>query len=242
MADLVFIQRSRLGRRIYELRESKLTVSGRLWFKVFDLHYISPEFVRIRRRMPRLIQIPLAKACVAGLLIRLLRFLPPDPYFVVVELAVGFIAISLWHAYRGLAPIEVAIFRNTNDRIQFDLVKEKNQGTEFEEFITALVASIDKARDLVTEHHEVELHSVSLRARRIPFWLLSLVCGGMALIWPLVNHFVYPLGPLLFPLTFLCTLGGLGSAVVSFSKTENLRFLSLIGAAIALAPPFIYRS
>jgi hypothetical protein len=242
MATTVFIQRSRLGRRIYQLHGSKLTVSGRFWSKEFNLYYISPKFVRLKRRVPRLFQVPLLLACVCGLIIRGLSFLPEDPYFAIIIVPCYLIGIFLWQAYKGFAPLEVVFFTNTNKRIQFDIVKDEKQGADFEGFVTALVDSIDNARDSATERLRSELPAVSVPQRRIPYWLYSVISGGMALSWPLVSHFVCPLGGFLFPLTFLCTLGGVWCAFVSFSKAERLRILSLVGAAAGLLPPFLYRS
>src|ERR1700685_1396117 len=151
VATAFFIQRSRLGKRVYELRDSKLTISGKFGFKKctreFNMHYISPDIVRAKRRMARLVQIPLALACLAGLVLRVFRFVPWGIYIFVVEVC-GVIGImSLWQAIRGIAPVEVVVFKNTNNFVQFDVVKEAKQGAEFEEFIEALLNSISAEKN-----------------------------------------------------------------------------------------------
>src|ERR1019366_3106539 len=124
MAYDVFIQRSRLGKRVYELKDSTLTISGKIQFekfeKSFPLNFTSPNYIRARRRLPYLVQIPIIGVCIGLLTLRLLSFLPTELYIFVVEIAGMWIVVSIWQAIRGIPPVEVVVFKNTNGRVQFD--------------------------------------------------------------------------------------------------------------------------
>ena len=53
-----------------------------------------------------------------------------------------FAAACLWVAVRNIAPIELVAFRNNCGMPVFEIVKEKCQAKEFEDFVALLVNTI----------------------------------------------------------------------------------------------------
>jgi hypothetical protein len=245
MIIAVFIQRSRFGKRVYELRDSNLTISGVFAFKKFErrvnMQHISPEFIRVRRYVVRFVYVPLIFACLAGLLIRGLRFLPGGPYFLVVVIGAILVVTWLWQAVRGISPVEIVAFRNANNHVQFDIVKEEAQAAEFEEFIAQLSKSItgtsDSAPSGLADRRLVSLPE-GQGASRGYWWIGSLSLGfaaGLLLIANRGNQ-----DPSVVVLTFPCSFGGLFLCIYSFVAKERFRYLSVIGALMALAPIFFH--
>ncbi len=240
MSHQVFIERSRLGKRIYELRDSSLTISGIRQFKKFEktipLGFTSPNYVRARRRLHYLVQVPIAKVCVGLLVLRVFSFLPTGPYVYVAEIAGILIGVSLWQAILGIPPIEIVMFKNTNGRAQFDLVKEKKQAKEFEEFVAKLASTIRGETGpastgmLVSTAQDDEVSKPPSY-----FCISSLVVGSL---WLEISHLEFwaRFGGSDSFVGFLISLLGAGLCLASFVRVEKLRFWSLVGAALTLVP------
>jgi hypothetical protein len=148
MAPEIFIQRSRLGRRIFELRGHTLTITrvfaGKKSTAVINMRHVTPAFTRARGRNHLLVQIPLFLALILALCIRLSLTAPQGLREVIIMTCGVWIAFCLVAAVRGFAPIEAVRFIGTNGRVRFDLVKEKKQAQEFEFFVESLRRSIEE--------------------------------------------------------------------------------------------------
>jgi hypothetical protein len=238
---IIFIQRSRFGKRIYELRDSKLTISRNFGLKsserTFNMQHMSPNFVRVRKRTPRLVYLPLAFAGLAGLLMRDLRFLPTLLYVLVVESGIVIVITSLWLAVRGIPSVEIVAFKNANNHLQFDLVKEEAQATEFEEFIVLLSNSIAGNLSEASKASQVTA-SVDKKTRVQYWWIGSLGLGFCAILLVLINKTLND--PSMVFLTFPCSVGGSVLCFYSFAAKERLRYLSICGAILSLAPIYVH--
>jgi hypothetical protein len=160
----------------------------------------------------------------------------------VVELFGMIIVMSVWSAIRGFAPVEVVIFRNTNGKIQFDLVKEKKQAKEFEEFVRRIVTAIcgeSFSGNLTTEAQLGE----PLLESSVPnyFWIASVALGGLSICLPQIASVLFPAADWTFFVLFPCSFGGIGLCVCSFLNAERFRYISLVGAALSIAPAFLLK-
>lgn len=226
------------------MKDSTLTISGTFKFKKFEktfpLSFTSPDYVRVRRRLHYLVQFPLVVACVALLIIRVLSFLPLGLYQLVVEFLGMIIFVAIWSAIRGIAPVEVVIFRNTSGKVQFDLVKEKKQAKEFEDFVSRLTSAIRGDNDSNTTGIQVDVAEADGTATSHSYFCIaSLVVGSL---WLEISHLAYwdRMGGADSFLGFLVSLLGVGLCVVSFSRVEKLRYLSVIGAALTFVHLFFH--
>lgn len=89
-----------------------------------------------------MILFPLALAFLTAFATWILRFLPKDVYDVAAMLGGTFVICFLWAAIRGVPPIELVRFRTKSGVSVFDVIKEKDQASEFEEFVEKLRATI----------------------------------------------------------------------------------------------------
>jgi len=142
MKEITFIQRSRGGRALFQVRGTHLSVSGMYFNLETDLQEVSPDFERGKRRAYQVINFFLAVAAACALLMRLLEFLPPGLYTWVEVFGSMFIVISLWGAARFIRPLEIVRFKNRSGARLFDVIKEKDQAVEFEQFIEDLQRAI----------------------------------------------------------------------------------------------------
>jgi hypothetical protein len=244
MSNEVFIERSRLGKRIFELKDSTLTISGTSRLKKFEqtfpLGFTSPNYIRARRRLHSLIQRPLVAACFVLFMIRSLSFLPSGLYALVVEFLAFIIVVFVLTAIRGITPFEVVIFKNTSGRAQFDLVKEKNQAKEFEEFVANIESAIRGEVGSTSTGIHLALDQADDESRPNSYFCISSLAVGS--LWVEVSHLVFwvKFGGSDSFVGFLVSLLAVGLCLGSFVRGEKLRFLSLVGAALTLAPLYIH--
>jgi hypothetical protein len=243
MSCEVFIQRSRLGKRIYELKDSTLTISGTFQFKKFEkkfpLGFTSPDYIRVRRRLHYLVQIPIVGVCIGLLALRILSFLPWGLYIYVVYLSGTWIVVSVCQAIRGIPPVEVVVFKNTNGKAQFDLVKEKKQSREFEEFVAKLTSAIRGEVRSTEMQMEIDADLDASKSNSY-FWISSLVVGSLWLEISYLKFWVTMETGWDFFTGFLASLIGVGLCIASFAKNEKLRYLSLAGAALTFVHLFFH--
>jgi hypothetical protein len=162
----------------------------------------------------------------------MLSFLPAGIYVMIVEFCAMVIASSLWAAIRGIAPVEAVIFGNTSGKVQFDLVKEKNQAREFEEFVAKLCASIrGEVGSTSTDIQLTTDEAVDLSQPHSYLCIFSLIVGSL---WLEISHlhFFEKAGGADFFIGFSVSLLGVGLCVGSFMRSEKMRYLSLLGAAL----------
>jgi hypothetical protein len=246
MATDVFIQRSRLGKRVYELKDSTLTISGTFQFRKFErrfpLGFTSPNYIRVRRRLHWLIQFPLFVAVVALVAIKALSFLPEGLFEMVVEFFGMILVVSVLSAIRGIAPVEVVIFKNTSGRAQFDLVKETKQAAEFEEFVATLSNTIRGESTSDGLKPEIQNGDPVLESTEPNYyWIASVVLGGMSILIPQVSSVLFPGVEWTFLPVFLCSFGGIGLCIYSFLKAERFRYISVVGAVLSIAPVILFK-
>lgn len=134
--NISFHQRSRLGDVKFEADEQQLHIEGRRGLSkiqlVVKLRDLAPHFERLLWRSVAMIAIPLVIAFIA---VAIAIFSTFEPLILVgVMLAAGF----SWTALRNLMPIELVTFRTKEGVPAFDVIKDKRQAAEFEQFIARL--------------------------------------------------------------------------------------------------------
>lgn len=143
---VIFEQRTRLGQVTFKLNDHRLLINGnrgptKIHLDV-DLRDVAPHFERRIWRSYVMIGLPLAVACVTALLTWSLRFQQTVPYEPLLLIGAIVTAGFIWTAFQNLAPIEFVTFRSKSGVPVFDVVKAKNQATDFEEFVSRLEGSV----------------------------------------------------------------------------------------------------
>ena len=146
---MFFVQKSRIGRRTFEVREGHLEVAwkadGKSTQARFPLSDIEPECEELVMRRPYLFIVPLCFAVLLTVATRALLHQQVVPKQMSIWSGM-FIPVFLWMAFRGLPPVELRRFRSRKGDVLFDVVREKNQAQEVDEFLTELRAAISAAR------------------------------------------------------------------------------------------------
>jgi hypothetical protein len=148
MAEYSFIQRSRLGRRLFVLDCTRLVVSGRragrAFEAIFPLSDVSPSHERVSGRYYVLVTFPLAIAATISILIRGLVARTVVPCGIILIPGCLLVGYFLFQAVKGISPVEIIRFRNRQGIVLFDVVKEASQAAEFEEFISEVLSKLGK--------------------------------------------------------------------------------------------------
>jgi hypothetical protein len=148
VANETFIQYSRLGRVIFQLRDDFLDVAcsrmGRLDERRIRLRTIDPDFQRLSRHGCLLIIVPgsVVLICAAALWAILHQDALPR------ELAVWpgeIMCLALWAAIRGTPPFVFYLFRNHWGRPVVSIIRERRQAAECDAFVASLVQRIELA-------------------------------------------------------------------------------------------------
>lgn len=163
MTKMEFIQYSRLGNKTLNLEGKSLTVFGGSGSKkfegIFDLRDVTPHFERTKGYRYSLIIVPLIvviliSACFYAVV--RLDILPPDILPVARLSFITFIVTVLWLTIKGFVPIEIVRFRSRQGIVLFDVVNEKRQSKEFEQFVTELCERIRSEQSEKTEREKTE--------------------------------------------------------------------------------------
>jgi hypothetical protein len=134
--------------------------------------------------------------------------------------------------------VEAVIFKNTSGRVQFDIVKEKKQAKEFEEFVEKLRSAVrGEGRSPVT----VPLVGASEPdegSKTHNYFCIAAITVGC--LWLEISHLEVfaKLGGSDSFVGFLASLLGVGLCVGSFVKAEKWRYFSLLGAALTFVHLF----
>lgn len=140
---------------------------------------------------------------------------------------------SVLSAIRGITPVEVVIFKNTSGRVQFDLVKEKKQANEFEEFVAKLTSAITGEVKPTSTTMQVEIDEADDSSKSHSYFCItSLVVGSLWLEISYLDFWTKMEVGWDSTIGFLASVLGVGLCVGSFARSEKLRYLSLIGAAL----------
>ena len=146
----VFIQKSSLGRKSIVLDDGRVTVSGgsgrNKFESLFALEEIAPQPERRVARCYALVVIPLVIGFLSMLGLQLGLRQQAIPKMAVTIPALFLVVLSLWHVIKGFAPLVVIRFRNKRGEVIFDIVKDRGQADEFEEFVGKLRSEIERVR------------------------------------------------------------------------------------------------
>lgn len=251
-----FIQNTRIGRTIFQVRNGFVVVSAtrfgrplrdyRIDLRSLDSNY-SPRSVRVYS----LWVIPLVIALLCMAVFKAMRhqnLVPPETFYVFYPwLAIGF-GVSIFSAIQGTRRVEYFEFRNQWGKPALYLVRERKQAVEFTSFIGELVTHIELARsDLTQGDRNILLrqleHAGSDTISREPGqdrWKMSLVLGSLATAIPLIPGMDQTSDPSVFPFIFLLCVGGLAAGTFSFLAKETRRWWSVPGMLLALIPVYLY--
>ena len=153
MARCAFIERSRMGKVIYELNDGILLVSGcrglRKFHSRIELHSLSPQPILLKVRLWRplfiLIFVGLALVSTAIYCARQ-TWAPPGALTIVAEFAAIYGAAILIAASRWVPQLEIIRFNDVVKRPAIDITRESAAADETDEFVQNLVSAIKCAK------------------------------------------------------------------------------------------------
>jgi hypothetical protein len=252
MAGLTFIQNSRLGRSIFQLRGEQLEVS---WFggarakKTFPLLGISPDYYRGRRRFHLLYIVPgvFGFFGLGAVWIERVQnivehqFIFLYPWILALAGIVGII--------RGVPRVEFFQFYDHWRRPLFYLVRERSQADECDDFVRVVLDAIERVQagdPLPATIPPPAVSSVRLPDAHEAYfvgeirWQMSIALGNLSVLLALLPQTNTDLGGLLFFIVFGASVGGMLFAWLSYQRKERYRHFALVGAILSLTAPLFY--
>ena len=147
MSDPVFIQHSRVGRGIFAIEGVCLEITRRFLGKkqvhLVPLHSLSPRYVRKQVRVWPIILLPLLIAFVSGS-IAVYASQSKEEAFQYGAIWLGMVCVIFTiQALLGVPKVDLAWFYKRNGQPAFFIVRTKKQAQDFDEFVAALVSSIE---------------------------------------------------------------------------------------------------
>jgi hypothetical protein len=260
VADLVFIQRSRLGRSIFHLRENRIEVELRNFglrsSAVHPFRMISPDYTLAAKRVHFLYVVPLMFGAVSLFLIGVMLHHPlPASLNSLIIYPVIFTGLAVVGALRGFRRIEFFVFYDHWRKPLFYFVREIGQQTECDAFIQELLSRIEQS-DREPDASGAETppapperpsalvmprdESINVFGPSQPRWLISVVCGLAAFEF---SQFAARItdDPAIYFLVIMTTLvGALLFGALSFLAKERKRFFSLAGIVLGIAGPLLF--
>jgi hypothetical protein len=242
----VFIERSRMGRSIYELSDRQLEIWGkRGWNKYsrkLELQNLSFGVLRHRRRDLRAAGLLFALCLILGGVTCVLLLQDKIPLGAVIFLAMGSGAFSvtfLVGAIRWLSPFEIIQFNNHLGAEAFHMVKEDSRGEELEAFVEQLRSAVRQARnaggpDISLRVGEQKGCKAQLEYR----WKLALMFGCLSMGMSILLDRFEIAGVWASFVICSCTIGGVGYAVYSYIRREKYWPLSILGGILSLLPVY----
>lgn len=248
MLPHIFIERSRLGKVIYELRDDRLSITGRRAMRDFrlelELNGMSSRIERGGRRYFRPILKLFTYAAVfatIAVLFLVQQRAPLAAIYYFVEFAAVCAVAFFMAGLKWVPRLEVVRFKDAIGRTLFDVVKEQAYAVEFEQFVQLLRDRIQASKGsanvpspLPVDESREEKRDPNLR------WIASLVFGLLAVALPWIGRSTGIFGDWNFPISFLCSVGGVGFSVYSFMRTERYRYFSVLGAVASIVPAFLF--
>ncbi len=254
---MAFILRSWTGRRIFQLRSDTLTVSGEYFgqksIQEIPLRSISPDYQRQAQRFSLLIVVPLI---LGALCLTLVVWLLTADNEVVQALAtypaIFFIA-SIVTAFRGVPRTDFFVFSDHWKQPLLSVVRDPKQAKEFDTFVHELLDRIERIeRDLPpTAANPVAPTMVS--AVSVPTlddadsgapsewrWLASVIAGALSAAFPWLPKVAPIFDPLVFPVVFFASVGGLCWGIGSFMGKEPRRPWSILSLVLSVIAPVFY--
>lgn len=253
MADLTFLQNSRIGRNYYRLKPDCIEISL-LWWRGGDrrflLRSISLDYSRGAHRFHYLYIIPGIVAALALSFITLVLSQDVMPHTIIIH-ASFFLIGGVVGVIRGVPRVEYFQFYDHWRRPMFYIVREGANAEECDDFVREFLDRVERAHNEETHVEMAASPLAPVSAVHLPSahdayfsgeikWQFAIVFGVLAAGLPLVPRLDASLAGLLFMIVFGCTLGGLVMAVLSYQAKERWRHLSLVGAVLSLIPPFFY--
>lgn len=253
-----FVQNSRIGRTIFQLKGDTLLVSdlgpAGGGDRTIDLRSIDPDYQPEAFRVDLLVIMPLLMAAVSALVVwgvsRLFgaigHVVPGGMFFHLALWPLLIFAGSLRSAIRGSRRVERFVFCDHRQKPLFAIVCEREQREECRSFMALLVAAIESVQSgLPAEDRSRLLAEISAENRAaeadppLPKWALSLACGVFAGVFPRVPWVGRYFYEDLFLFFLAACVGAMAFCYYSFDQREPRRHWSLLGAALALAGIFI---
>lgn len=149
MATHIYIERSRLGRAIYELKDGVLSVSGTRGQSFVRLDDLSSADLKFKRRFYRNIAMGFIGAMASGAVVTALlvqQMIPAAPlHYFIHPIAIVF-ATSLAIAITWMPEVRFVRFRDKRGGTAWDFVEPWRSNREFEDFIGRVRAEIEKAK------------------------------------------------------------------------------------------------
>jgi len=252
MSDPIFVQKSRVGRTVFQIRGDQLEIYARNFGRRasgrIPLAQISSDYELVARRFPVLIYAPLGTAALSYALIYAAFHQTTVPR----EIATGpivFFAISVLAVFRGVPRLEIFVFQDFWRRPLFYIVRESGQADACNAFVAALLDRIQAAET----GEPVDPTTPSEFASSLPKQGLAAVFGSgqnrwwLALVAGIVSAGVPPalqdlpaFDPYMLPLVIFASIGGLLCGTLSFVARERHRYWSLLGMAFSLVAPLFY--
>lgn len=251
-----FVQRSRLGKKIFQIRDGVLEVTAyRLGAKFgehrFDLQTLDPDYQPRTGRLHVLlifggVGLVLALAVLWGLYNQ--TFIPREALTYFYYWPASMLAVSLAWVVYGTRRVEYYVFCNHWKKPVFDIVRESGQADECARFILALVEHIKLAQSELPAA-ERQIRAQAITRELLPSappppawrkWKLSILCGSLACVLPLIPGLVDLIHPFLLLIVFGLCAGGVAWCYFSFDAREPRRWWSLVGAGLSVIPVFFY--
>lgn len=257
MADVVFIQRSWISRRLYQLQGETLLITrsypGRNTTEEHPLRTINPDYQRRGQRFGALIVVMFVVSvlCLGLTVVILLQELVPQMFAMYPAM---FGLVFLGAALRAVRRFDCFIFSDHWNRPLFFLIRAADQTAEFDTFLDDLIDRIERTQSGLPAAEPApgppppSASAVALpsaddpdEARNaLPRWTLSLGTGVVAALFPWLVKLLPPLEYVLFPTVFIATLFSTWWCLKSFLNKEAQRRLSLLGLALAWVPWLLY--
>jgi hypothetical protein len=255
MAPPTFVQESRLGRTIYQIREGVLAISISRWTGFeehqVDLRRLDPNYEPKSIRLYGLLILP-----GVGLLISALAYwglyhqplVPREAMVYFFRWPIIGIAVSLILAIRGSRRFEFYQFKNHWGKPALSILREHQQKTECDFFMSVLVSHIELAQSDLSPDEKSRILERLLRDETpapqtgvgADQWMLSISLGVVACGLPLIPGANQYLDLFMFMIVFGLCVGSASLCVLSYVAKETKRHWSIIGLVLSLIPPFFY--
>lgn len=253
----IFIEKSRVGRAIFEIRGGELRVTSWSGSKrseaAFPLRGLSSNYVVTGYRHYPALLVATAGVVISSVALWLLwqwQDLPEGLGGYLSHWPWMGLAASLIIAIRFTPRIELIVFADHWGRAAAWISREINQAPECDAFIRALVAQIELAQSDHSEETKAEIaRSIAaefltdpITSHRLRYWQISLATGFIALVLPLLPGANELLDAMMFLVVFPMLVSGLVFACLSLSSKEPGRRWGFLGLLIGVASIWLHNA
>jgi hypothetical protein len=246
-----FIQKSRLGRAIFEVTEDAVLRSSRL-FGVRDetsvpLRALNPEPQHRGVRYTWVIVISGIIAAVSVVAVRVAWLAPEGLSTGLSTYPFFFLGIALITAIRFTPRVHFVEFHDHWGHCRISIVREPHQAEECDAFVTALAARIKLANIDLSEAERQELlrasvgHEASTNLSRCSLKAkLSVILGLTAALFPVTPVISTLFAEFMLPITILGSTAAITCAALVILNRERGRWLALVGLIAGVIPLIFY--